>query len=796
MTLRSFDYKKADTVEEAAELLKKHGENARVVAGGTDLLGALKENIHPEYPELLVDIKAIPDLDGIEETDNGLKIGALTRLSSLSEHPVVKEKYGLLAEAARTVASPQLRNMGTVGGNICQEARCWYYRYPENQFHCFRKGGDTCPALTGENRYHSIFGAADLGPGCSSECPGHIDIPDYMAKIREQKIDEAARILLSRNPMPAITGRTCPHFCENGCNRKDVDASVSVRAVERTLGDYALEHASIFYAPPEKETGKTVAVIGSGPAGMSAAYYLRKAGYRVTVFEKMEKAGGMLQYGIPPYRLSKKIVGRLVKALESMGTEFRFNTSLGKEVDLDSLKESYDNIFIAIGDWDQRKLGIPGEEMLISGLDFLVGVNKGSRVKPGEKVLVIGGGNVAIDAARTALRLGADSVEICYRRSRKEMPANEEEIREAIEEGITIRYLLSPVETLGKNGVLSGVKMVAMELGEPDESGRRRPVPVEGSEFIVDADTAMLAIGQAADLSCLNDGFEVSRGRAVADQESQKTNVSGVFAGGDLTTGPATIIEAVASGRRAANSIVFSADNKEDPELTNRLQEKPFLAINTDGIKQTKRVSMPAIPLNEHNLDREDYLGLAWNAAKQEAGRCLNCGCVAVNASDLAPALIALSAQIKTDRRIIDAEDFFDARTGKTTILNDDELVLGIEIPEPKPGTLQKYWKYRLRNSIDFPICSVASVLTMDGNRIKDTRIVLGAVAPTPIRLQKFEGFIKEKSIGSELAEEINDFSFNRIIPLEKNGYKIQMTRALLRKVIWFFAEKRSDDSV
>ncbi|MBE3063446.1 MAG: FAD binding domain-containing protein, partial [Spirochaetes bacterium] len=280
MGMRTFDHIAVKSLREAVAQVGKYHKRAAVVAGGTDILGILKDEVHPVYPQVLVDIKTIEGLGSIREDSSGIRIGALTTLAEITKNTTIRENYPMLADAAHAVASPQLRNMGTIGGNICQEPRCWYYRNPDNAFHCLRKGGDKCPALTGENRFHSIFGSMRVGsPGCCSSCPDNVDIPRYMERIRAGEIAEAGQIILENNPMPAVTGRVCPHFCEQGCNRNEQDSAVSVRAVERRVGDYILENVKAYTKAPVKKNGKKVAIVGGGPAGLTCAYFLRRKGF-------------------------------------------------------------------------------------------------------------------------------------------------------------------------------------------------------------------------------------------------------------------------------------------------------------------------------------------------------------------------------------------------------------------------------------------------------------------------------------------------------------------------------------
>ena len=381
MTRQPFNYVPADSLQAAESLLKKHGEAAAVIAGGTDLLGAFKDAIHDTPPDLLIGLKPLAALRYVNADTQGVRIGSLTTLAEIAQHPVIRQTYSLLAEAARSVASPQIRNVATIAGNLCQEPRCWYYRNPDNTFDCLRKGGKTCDALFAENRFHSIFGGmcVDAAP-CVGGCPIHNDIPGYMTRIRAGEIHEAVAILLRTNPLPSVTGRICPHTCETDCNRFGYDEPVSIREVERFLGDYALEHAGELYRPPAAESGKRVGIVGAGPTGLTAAYFLRQAGHDVTVLDQMPEAGGMLTYSIPSYRMPKDVMAAQVRALEGMGIRFELGAALGSDgASLEDLRKRFAALFLATGLWNGKSLRLEKGELLDSGLKFLIGVQVGGQ---------------------------------------------------------------------------------------------------------------------------------------------------------------------------------------------------------------------------------------------------------------------------------------------------------------------------------------------------------------------------------------------------------------------------------
>ncbi len=471
-------------------------------------------------------------------------------------------------------------------------------------------------------------------PPCRSACPAGINAQGYVALISKGKFEEAVDLVREKAPLPLVLGRVCPHFCEDECNRGKIDEPVAIRALKRVCADHEL---SIGKEPTavEKTREEKVAIIGSGPAGLSAAYFLVKKGYGATVFEKLPEPGGMLYAGIPEYRLPKDILRKEIEYIKGTGVELRTKTEVGKDITFEELEADYDAVFVAAGAQESTKLGVPGEELqgVINGLSFLRDIKLGKRIRIGNKVAVVGGGNVAIDSARSAVRLGAKEVFIIYRRSREEMPAGKDEIEAGEKEGVEIHYLATPTKVLGKNGKTVGVECIRMELGAPDESGRRRPVPIEGSEFVMDVDTLIPAIGQATDLSFLDRKVKVSRGMIVTSP-AYAASKKGVFAGGDNVTGPATVVEAIATGREAAESIdrylrgeEFEKRAKAARKAKEETKPVPLEEVPLKKIERGERVEMPELPAEERARSFEEVeLGLSEEAAIQEAKRCLECG--------------------------------------------------------------------------------------------------------------------------------------------------------------------------
>lgn len=394
-------------------------------------------------------------------------------------------------------------------------------------------------------------------PVCEETCPIHLDIRGYVGLIADGRFKEALDLIRQKLPFPATIGRICPHPCEEKCNRSYQDKALCIRDLKRFVAD-SDDEATL---PKIQPNGKKVAVVGGGPAGLTCAHDLAMLGYGVMVFEALPVAGGMLAVGIPQYRLPRDILNKEIDFVKKLGVEIKTNVRIGKDISFDDLfTQGFQAAFIAVGAHKDQKLRVPNEEApgVVSGVDFLRDIALGKEVNVGARVGIVGGGNVAMDASRSSLRLGAKEVCIIYRRTRDEMPASSEEIDAALHEGIKIEYLVAPVEVILKNGSVSGMKCIRMQLGEPDASGRRRPVPVEGSEFELGLDMIIPAIGQASDLSFLPADGSVAMtkwGTVIADSKTCATSRKGVYAGGDCVSGPWIAIGAIAAGKEAARAI-------------------------------------------------------------------------------------------------------------------------------------------------------------------------------------------------------------------------------------------------
>ena len=480
---------------------------------------------------------------------------------------------------------------------------------------------------------------------CQLTCPAGIDIQGYIALIAQGQYIEALKLIRERLPMPLTIGRVCPHFCEYKCNRNLVEEPININHLKRFVVDYEM-HSGKRNPPPLAElSGRKVAIIGGGPAGLSAAYYLRRLGHGSTIFDAMPHLGGMLRYGIPEYRLPKKILDWEIDGILELGNiEVKLGVKWGEDFTIESLRQQgFDAFLLAIGAWDTRKLGVVGEDLqgVWSGVDFLVDLALGKPIEIGENLAIIGGGNVAIDAARNSVRMGADNVTIIYRRSREEMPASPEEIHGAEEEGVQFHFLAAPVRLFGSNGKVEKLEYIKMELGEPDASSRRRPVPVEGSETLIPVDMVIAAIGQFPDLSPVEsdkgvEGIPTTRWNTFgADPHSLYTGLEGVFTGGDVYRGPETVVGALADGRKAAMAIHLYLRDKEVHGLP-----RPFSILKGDleTIEKeqftTRVTSAPRelMPEMEPSVRIKNYeqieLGLSEEGTRREAERCLSCGCM------------------------------------------------------------------------------------------------------------------------------------------------------------------------
>jgi len=470
---------------------------------------------------------------------------------------------------------------------------------------------------------------------CKLACPLEQNVQGYIALIKEKKYVEAYNLIKRDNPIPLICGRICAHPCEEVCKRGEVDEPLSITALKRFIADYAYSHDIHVDLETAEKREERVAIIGSGPAGLVAAHDLALKGYPVTIYEALPVAGGMLAVGIPEYRLPRNLLQYKIDLIKAMGVEIKLNTPIDPHFTCEDLKaEGYKAVLLATGAHRSIKLGIPGEgsKGVIHCTDFLREVNLGKKVAVGKRVAVIGGGNTAVDAARVAFRLGAEEIHIVYRRTRLEMPALEDEIEEAEFEGVTISYLTAPVQILAENGKVTGLKCVRMELGEPDDRGRRRPIPIADSEFVMPMDTVIPSVSQAPDLSFLPGDTDLKIGAhdtLDVDPITGATNLEGIFAAGEVVTGPWIAVQAMISGREAAISVdrYLNDQDMRKGRDTKKVFEEAQPHKERWNVEVKPRVKMPRLSLEERKGNfKEVDLGLTEEMAIEEARRCLNCG--------------------------------------------------------------------------------------------------------------------------------------------------------------------------
>ncbi len=465
---------------------------------------------------------------------------------------------------------------------------------------------------------------------CQLNCPARTDCQGYVGLIANGEYDAALKLIKNKIALPASIGRVCPHPCEKACRRKNVEEPINIAQLKAFAADMDLKSDS--YIPEVKPaTGKKIAVIGGGPAGLTAAYYLTIMGHSVTVYDMMEKMGGMLRYGIPQYRLPKEVLDKEIAIIEKTGVKFVNNVKLGVDFTIKSLKEENDTVIVAVGAWKSSSMRTEGEDLegVYGGIDFLRGVIKGNAPEIGEKVAICGGGNTAMDACRTAVRLGAKEVYVVYRRTRNEMPADKLEIDEAEEEGVIYKFLTNPLSFNGENGKVKSVTLQVMELGEPDASGRRRPVPVEGKTEEIDVDSVILAIGQKLVADDVQELELNERGNIVADQDFFTTNIEGVFAIGDATNRGASIaIEAIGEADRCAKAVDSYLNGEKLDTRVPYISKRDESTIDYSDREKQSRLTPKVLPADVRNKNFDEVsLGFTEEEAKKEASRCLECGC-------------------------------------------------------------------------------------------------------------------------------------------------------------------------
>ena len=479
---------------------------------------------------------------------------------------------------------------------------------------------------------------ADCVAPCVTTCPANIDIQTYLHQVFNGNFESALRVIKDKNPFPLVCGRVCPHPCEAKCRRNLIDSPVAINNVKRFVADWDVARETPWLPRINNPSGKRIAVVGAGPSGLSTAYYSAINGHEVTVFERQRYAGGMMRFGIPEYRLPKDTLDKEIELITKLGVKIITGKALGTHIRLEDLQNDFDAVYLAIGSWRATPLQIDGENSkgVFLGIQYLEQVTNGVEIDLGKTVVVIGGGNTAIDCARTALRKGVKDVKLIYRRTREEMPAEPQEVAEALHEGVEMIFLTAPDKIVENEKGQKELHCIKMELGEPDRSGRRRPVPIEGSNHVVLADTIIGAIGQSTNTQFLYNDLPVQLnkwGDVEINGKTMETSVTKVFAGGDCVTGPATVIQAVGAGRRAAEAINFFLEKgyvREENEnyscSRGSLEDLPRWEF--EEMPKIERVKMHEINLEERLKGfTEVETGLTEEEARAEAKRCLHCGC-------------------------------------------------------------------------------------------------------------------------------------------------------------------------
>jgi NADH-quinone oxidoreductase subunit F len=524
----------------------------------------------------------------------------------------------LLEELGRKIAESALCGLGQTAPNpVLSTIR--YFRH-EYEAHIKEK---RCPAVVCKSLYRAP---------CEHTCPAGVNVPIYIGQIAGGDFEGALDTIRSTMPFAAVCGRVCHHPCESKCLRGQLDEPLAVGALKRFAADYVAASDGTGKPAKPAPNGHKAAVVGGGPAGLSAAWELAKRGYEVKLFEALPVLGGMLSVGIPEYRLPKMALQREIDDIIALGVEVQTGVRVGTDITFDQLmSDGYEAIFVGVGAWKSTPLGIPGEDLsgVMHAINLLRDANlalmdKGEMPNIGEKVAVIGGGNAAIDAARTAVRMGAREVHIVYRRTRDEMPAQPKEIAEMMHEGVQMHFLAGPKQVLGKKKV-AGLECYQMELKEFDQSGRRRPVQVEGADFTLDVDTVIVAIGQSVESTVSESPLAVDRwGQIVVDPQTMATNIPGVYAGGDAVLGPSTVIEAVAQGLKAARMI--DQQVRGVPAEAVVIEDARGPLTDDEDVIEKPRLLMPELQVCDRvSCFAEVELGYTAEAAQEEANRCLKC---------------------------------------------------------------------------------------------------------------------------------------------------------------------------